>query len=143
MSTNGPSVAMRGNKKTMQGSRMLTLEKGLNYVVVQCGEIVFIGTYFSPNKPLHEFDEYTITLSRIIRKYRAKPVIVCGDLNSRHAMWDSGRGNPRGERLADWAAVEDLCLLNEGREVTNVNVRGSSSVDMTWATLSARNKVTK
>jgi hypothetical protein len=111
------------------------LERGNGYVAIEWTGIAVVGVYVSPNCSL---DEYEDSLDRIAgcleRRFRPRQILVLGDFNARSSQWGDTRTNTRGRMLADWAAGLGLLLANRGTTSTCVAWRGSSVVDVTWAT---------
>ncbi|XP_063634886.1 uncharacterized protein LOC134805531 [Cydia splendana] len=96
--------------------------------------IILIGTYFSPNRPLPAFERHLENLAVLIRRVAPTPVLLMGDLNAKSATWGSPITDPRGATLRDWAATMGLITLNQGNANTCVRRQGGSIVDVTFAT---------
>lgn len=88
----------------------------------------------SPQTKKGPFLQFLDELGEAVREIGVTRVIVSGDFNARSKTWDEGRPNFRGDLLEEWAAENDVRLLNEGREPTCVRPQGCSVVDLTWRT---------
>lgn len=122
-------------------STLLTLkERGPGYVAAKWGEITLIGVYFSPNKPLDEFEAYIDRLGQVVHRM-PQPVIVLGDLNAKSVAWGSPATDTRGEVVEDWAIATGLSLLNRGSTNTCVRPQGESIVDLSFATPAVAQRV--
>ncbi|XP_047985769.1 uncharacterized protein LOC125225998 [Leguminivora glycinivorella] len=97
------------------------------------GDIIIIGVYFSPNRPLREFEAYLERLGRAVAGVTPSPIIVMGDLNAKCTAWGSPRTDPRGEVLLDWLVGIGLEVVNRGAADTCVRPQGGSIVDITLA----------
>lgn len=108
-------------------------DRGAGLVSAAWGDIMIIGVYFSPNKPLVEFEAFLDRLGAIVRRTAPGNVIVLGDFNAKSTAWGSPVTDERGEAVEDWAALCGLALLNTGSTDTCVRQRGGSIVDLTFA----------
>jgi hypothetical protein len=63
-----------------------------------------IYCYKSPGKGLLKEDLYKLFNN-------TNPVIVCGDLNSKHSSWNSRENYPHGKILAHWAENNGIFVL--------------------------------
>ncbi|XP_026824795.1 uncharacterized protein LOC113561791 [Ooceraea biroi] len=95
---------------------------------------VRLGCYFSPNKPLREFEYYLKSLEASVRINSHKKLVVAGDFNARSIEWGDKRTSARGKRLSEWMATNSLQLFNTGCSPTVVRPQGTSVVDTTWGT---------
>lgn len=107
--------------------------KGRGCVAAKIGNMVVIGTYFSPNKTLTEFETFLAEVGSLVRWSRPHDVIVAGDFNAKSAIWGSSAPDVRGEVLVEWMAAHNLVPLNRGTEHTCVRMLGGSIVDITFA----------
>lgn len=127
---------------TRPGSPPMTVrERGSGYVVVKWRELVVMGTYFSPNKTLAEFEAHLDVLNSAVRRSHPDPVFVLGDLNARSQHWGDICTKPRGTALEEWAVEVGLLFLNEGMVPTCVRHQGSSRVDVSLSSPSIAHKV--
>jgi len=87
---------------------------GSNYglIAVKWGSYICIGVYQSPNRPLVEFESKLKWIGEIIRKYKEHPIVITGDLNSRHKRWDLGKTNQRGVVLENGLVKFNLQILH-------------------------------
>ncbi|XP_020297395.1 uncharacterized protein LOC109861950 [Pseudomyrmex gracilis] len=58
-------------------------ERGRGFVAGEWGETIVVGCYFSPNRPLSEFEEYLDGLGAVVRRWHPRPVLVLGDFNAK------------------------------------------------------------
>ncbi|XP_047989238.1 uncharacterized protein LOC125228625 [Leguminivora glycinivorella] len=113
---------------------LTAVHKGPGVAAAKWGNGILIGTYFSPNRPLSDFEIYLDDLERLIRRLAPTPVLLMGDLNAKSAAWGSAVTDARGQTLRDWVAALGLVVLNRGRANTCVRQQGGSIVDVTFAT---------
>lgn len=106
--------------------------QGNDVVAVRIGDIDVMSCYVSPNIPREEFLEFLDELSIALTHLNAK-ILVCGDFNSKSKSWGSPYSDERGITVDEWAAENDLRLLNVGNEPTCIRTQGTSIVDLTWA----------
>ncbi|XP_061729133.1 uncharacterized protein LOC133534054 [Cydia pomonella] len=117
----------------MGGLPLSRVSTGSGYVVAKLGDILLIGVYFSPNRPLHEFEAYLERLGRAMAGLAPSPIMVLGDLNAKCAAWGSPRTDPRGAALLDWLVGLGLEVVNRGTANTCVRLGGGSVIDITLA----------
>ncbi|XP_046969717.1 uncharacterized protein LOC124537049 [Vanessa cardui] len=117
------------------------IERGSGYVVVGRGEYIVVGTYFSPNRSLAEFETYLGLVRAAVARQSPKPIVVLGDLNAKSRAWGNPATNPRGRAVLVWALLSDLSLLNRGQVQTCVRHQGGFVVDVSFATPMAARRV--
>ena len=110
------------------------LERGNGYVAVEWNRIAVVGVYISPNSGVAAFEDFLDRAGDCVRRCFPRQVIVLGDFNAHSSQWGDARTDTRGRALIDWAAGLGLLLANRGTASTCVAWRGSSVVDVTWAT---------
>ncbi|XP_043588288.1 uncharacterized protein LOC122570257 [Bombus pyrosoma] len=110
------------------------LERGNGYVAVEWNRIAVVGAYISPNSGVAAFEDFLDRAGDCVRRCFPRQVIVLGDFNAHSSQWGDARTDTRGRALTDWAAGLGLLLANKGTASTCVAWRGSSVVDVTWAT---------
>ncbi|XP_039749270.1 uncharacterized protein LOC120626056 [Pararge aegeria] len=108
------------------GVPLVPIRNGPGFVTVGWGELILIGVYFSPNRPLSDFESYLRMLEPVVRGAAPAQVILMGDLNAKSAAWGSPITDLRGVELQNWAAMVGLVLLNRGRVNTCVRQQGGS-----------------
>jgi hypothetical protein len=113
---------------------LVLVDRGPGYVAAKWESMVIVGTYFSPNKPLIDFERHLESLGRVIRRVAPKPVLLMGDLNAKSVAWGSPADDARGAALGDWAVAMGLAIVNRGNTNTCVRRQGGSIVDITMAT---------
>ncbi|XP_050358311.1 uncharacterized protein LOC126778732 [Nymphalis io] len=116
------------------GPPLSLIERGSGYVVAEWGEYVVVGTYFSPNRSLVEFETYLGSLRAAVARQSMKPILVLGDLNAKSRAWGNPATNLRGRAVQVWALLSGLSLLNKGQAHTCVRHNGGSVVDVSFAT---------
>lgn len=84
---------------------------------------------------IHELND---ALSRTVGK-----VLICGDFNSKSTLWGSLYTIERGTTIEEWAAENDLRLLNSGTGPTCIRAQDTSIVDLTWGTLNLVRQIKK
>lgn len=115
--------------------------RGHGFVVAKMGALTVVGVYFSPNRPLVDFEAFLLRLTAFISAATG-PVIVAGDFNAKSTLWGSPATDARGRAMADWLASTGLVLANEGAVNTCVRQQGGSIVDLTLVSPSVARRVT-
>lgn len=138
-----PRVAMLVGKS--EGYFLPVINIGINYgvIAIKWGEYICIGIYQSPNKPLAEFKNKLKWIGNIINEYKEAPVLIAGDLNSRHKRWDRGNSNQRGTVLENWIIRHNLHILNPRFITTCIHPRGLSVVDLFIGNKNLANKLSE
>ncbi|KAM3958882.1 putative 115 kDa protein in type-1 retrotransposable element R1DM [Aphomia sociella] len=117
------------------------LSRGEGYVVVEIGETVVAGVYFSPNRSRSDFESFLDGLGSVLSRHSARPTFVMGDLNAKSTAWGSPTSDIRGEDLLDWVTATGLNVINRGSVATCVRWQGESIVDVTFANPAAARRV--
>ncbi|XP_050490232.1 uncharacterized protein LOC126873433 [Bombus huntii] len=117
------------------------LKRGNGYVAVESAGMVVMGMYVSPNSGWAAFKEFLDRVGDCVRRRLPRQVLVLGDFNAHSTEWGNARTNARGHALTNWAAGLGLLLVNGGSTSTCVAWRGSSIVDITWASPDAFRRV--
>ncbi|XP_038213330.1 uncharacterized protein LOC119833410, partial [Zerene cesonia] len=107
--------------------------RGHGWVAVILGDTLIIGVYFSPNRPLSEFEDYLLELETVIRQNNYRQVLVAGDFNAKSVTWGSPATSARGAVLDEWIVAIGLVVMNQGSINTCVRQQGGSIVDITLA----------
>lgn len=108
--------------------------RGQGFVAINWRELVIVGTYFSPNKPIADFENFLVQLGRVVSAAYPSQVLLMGDMNAKSSAWGSNVTDQRGDLLEDWVVQLGLQVVNVGREWTCVRQQGGSVVDITLAT---------
>lgn len=103
-------------------------------VAIGFTDLVIASAYISPNATREEFLMFLDELDEMLNKLAGRSIILGGDFNSRSVLWGSRRTDGRGALVEEWAAQNDLRLVNTGNEPTCVRDQGESWVDLTWST---------
>ncbi|XP_033317575.1 uncharacterized protein LOC117215308, partial [Bombus bifarius] len=108
-------------------------ERGNGYAAVEWAGMMVVGVYVSPNSGRAAFEEFLDGVGDCVRRRLPRQVLVLGDFNAHSTEWGNARTNASGRMLSNWAAGLGLLLVNRGSTSTCVTCRGSSIVDITWA----------
>ncbi|CAG9134522.1 unnamed protein product [Plutella xylostella] len=106
-------------------------------VVLERGPVKLglVSVYFEGDKNLNP---YLSTVHSCMSRVNTNTVIVGGDINAKSQWWGCEHEEPRGTTFSEFAAQQDLYVLNEGTEPTFYIWRGdnlyTSRVDVTLAT---------
>lgn len=116
--------------------RCSLVTRGDYSVTIKYKNLHLISCYISPNIRINKYLEALDELEDIIRILR-KRIIICGDFNAKSTLWGSRTLDSRGSYSEDWAAGNELQVVNMGKTPTCVRQQGSSIPDITWATSDA------
>nr|XP_033188906.1 uncharacterized protein LOC117156201 [Bombus vancouverensis nearcticus] len=119
---------------TWTSASCVLLDRGNGFVAVEWLGAAVVAVYVSPNIDLAAYGDFLDRVGECIRGCLPRQVLVLGDFNAHSTQWGNPRTNSRGRMLTDWAASLGLLLANRGSASTCVAWRGSSVVDITWAT---------
>jgi len=120
-------------KPELLRARCQIASKGQGFVAIKYDDIVLFSCYISPNMGLTKYEEILKEMDHEINKFKTYYQLVGGDLNSKSSAWGSKYTCPRGERLEEWAMINDLILINQGNTPTCSRSQGESFIDTTWA----------
>ncbi|XP_073962951.1 uncharacterized protein [Choristoneura fumiferana] len=99
------------------GTQRISLkEKGAGYVAVKWGEVVVIGVYFSPNRPLREFEQFLGAWSPWYREHHRLRTRDGQYLRSMAggSIVDVTFATPAiGARIGDWRVLEEVETLSD------------------------------
>lgn len=116
-------------------------KKGITWIETE-GGLFIASCYFSPNRPIEEYEEYMQELEDIIGLQRTTHLLVAGHFNAASYSWGSQRTNVRGTilQLEEMAARRGLSLLNDGRAPTLSRngpngTRQEAYLDITYSSL--------
>ncbi|XP_063899239.1 uncharacterized protein LOC135119189 [Helicoverpa armigera] len=126
------SVALMARSST-DSPPLSLLERGPGYVAAAWGDIALIGVYFSPNRPLTDFENFLQVLARVAGGMVQHRVLVLGDFNAKSIIWGNPTTNARGREVETWSVSSGLSLLNRGTVHTCVRRQGGSIVDLAFA----------
>ncbi|XP_063634807.1 uncharacterized protein LOC134805430 [Cydia splendana] len=118
------------------------IARGRGYAAEKWGETVVVASYFSPNKPLRDLEQFLEEIGNIVRRASPSQVLVLGDFNAKSEAWGSPLTNPKGAALRDWAVATGLAVLNQGNANTCVRRQGGSIVDISFATPAIAARIT-
>ncbi|XP_052743900.1 uncharacterized protein LOC128199244 [Bicyclus anynana] len=124
------------------GPSLSAVERGPGYAVARWGEYIIVGVYFSPNRPLAEFEAFLDSVSEAVRRHNVGRTLVLGDFNAKSQAWGSPATDARGRAVQVWAVHQGLNLLNRGTTYTCVREEGGSIVDLSFATPLVADRVT-
>ena len=74
-------------------------------------------------------------------KNQNRQLIIGGDFNAHHSNWGSDQDNSRGEKVVEFAASNEIVILNTGSKPTFVRTNGSSIIDLTMSTEFIKTKI--
>lgn len=100
------------------------------FVWVDNGSITVISGYFSPNRPIQEFEEYISQLEDRVTAAQGR-LVIAGDLNAKSALWGACTTDGRGRLLEGLVATHNLLVGNEGEEWTYSRGGVGSAIDIT------------
>ncbi|XP_041973292.1 uncharacterized protein LOC121728989 [Aricia agestis] len=115
--------------------------RGRGFVVSRLGALTVVGVYFSPNRPLAEFEAFLLRLTAFISGAPG-PAIVAGDLNAKSTLWGSPATDARGRVVESWMASTGLMVANRGTVNTCVRRQGGSIVDVTLVSTDYARRIT-
>lgn len=122
-------------------SRMIT--NGDDYVLIKWGKIYIMGIYLPPSYSKKKYEQVMDEIENKIRPLNAKPIAVMGDINARSATWGDKRTNIKGRILENVMETMGMVTVNRGKDATCIRENGSSIVDVTWASPTAKRLITK
>lgn len=114
-------------KGAVKPQRIKGLKSGEGFVAVLWEKTVVISCYFSPNKPIRCYKGFLDSMTKVIRKYSNRSIMVLIDFNARSHYWDIVI-NTRGKIVIEWATEVGLGLVNNGRLSTCSHSRSLSAV---------------
>ncbi|OWR44217.1 reverse transcrpitase [Danaus plexippus plexippus] len=114
--------------------------KGRDYVGGKLGSVTVLGVYFSPNRPLAQFEAFLLQLTSVVNG-ATDPVIVAGDFNAKSALWGCAATDARGRAMERWMASTDLLPVSRGSVSTCVRQQGESIVDVTLVSSPAAHRI--
>ena len=120
---------------------LTSVERGRGYAVAGWGELTIIGVYFSPNRPLAEFELFLDSVRAAVERRSPRAILVLGDFNAKSRAWGNTTTDARGRLVETWALQSGLSLLNRGTVHTCVRARGGSIVDLSLATRAIARRV--
>jgi len=137
-----PKVAILWNR-IKHHLPMRVIERGFGYVAVSWNKIMIIEGYFSPNRDNREFESYCDSINLCISRHSGicSGLLIIGDFNARHYLWDFRACNTRGNILRGFIENMNLCVLNDSRISTCIRWQGKSSVDVVFANKRALKRV--
>lgn len=106
---------------------------GRGFVWVECMHWVVCSCYFSPNSTTRDFEEALEKLADF-RRTSLKGMIIAGDFNAKAVEWGSPITDRRGQLVADWAAANELVVINQGNRPTFARGSSKSIIDLTFMT---------
>lgn len=122
------------HKQEFLAHRCTLFKKGINYVAIKCGGIIFASVYISPNVDIGAYRDFLDELDDLIALCNGGDLVLGGDFNSHATTWGSNNTDARGLLLENWAAGYDLRLINSGTAPTCIRPQGDSIIDITWVT---------
>ncbi|XP_046964195.1 uncharacterized protein LOC124533073 [Vanessa cardui] len=96
------------------GPPLSLIERGSGYVVVGWGKYVIVGTYFSPNRSLAEFETYLGFVRAAVARQSPKPTLVLGRREGANAEELAGRMRSSLKKICDAAMPRTRRRLDNG-----------------------------
>jgi hypothetical protein len=118
-------------KPTEHAPKIIEHGKGQGHCWIGTDIFTLFCCYVSPNADCNTFHSFLYDLENNI-KDKNKPVLIVGDFNSKSTLWGSTRENSRGTAVVEWAARNDLFLVNDGRCPTFRRGESASFLDLTF-----------
>lgn len=112
--------------------------RGNGCVVASFEGLAVAGIYFSPNRPLIEFEQFLAQLGTLLGQCGTNRILLGGDFNAKSVAWGCPATDARGEVLMEWATATGMSLINRGAVDTCVRQQGGSIVDLTFASPALR-----
>ena len=93
-------------KQSIPSSEVITpdSQNDIESMVIKVSDIVILNVY---NPPTNLIDDNILLFVTKFRK-----VIISGDFNAHHKMWDTGSPNTNGYRLFDFIEQNDYAVMN-------------------------------
>ncbi|XP_060810094.1 uncharacterized protein LOC132904197 [Amyelois transitella] len=114
-------------------SPLTCVVRGHEAVSARLGDLVVVGVYFSPNRPLNEFESFLTQVEALVLRCHPLPVLAAGDLNAKSTAWGSPATDARGALIEKWLITNGLAVVNRGTVPTCMRWNGSSRPDVTFA----------
>lgn len=95
---------------------------------------IIYSCYFSPNRPEKEFEQFLNNLKENMKQHNTKNIIITGDFNATSTTWGGKQTLPRGQRMEEWIAENNLFISNNGTTPTFNRRDQESFIDLTLAT---------
>ncbi len=90
------------------------VEKDYRFLVVEVGGVAYYSCYFSPNRPIEEFNAYLVRLEGSTSR-RGK-VVVAGDFNTKYEEWFASWTDRRGALLSEFATANRMIAINNSAD---------------------------
>lgn len=119
--------------RTSKRIKVINIHRGESYVAIELENILIYSCYFSPNRPLEDFEFFLNDLQHNFDNTRGKERIIGGDFNTKSRTWGSKVTNDRAQILEDFIEANGLVIINTGNVPTFQNANGSSIIDITLA----------
>ncbi|KAL3251220.1 hypothetical protein MRX96_055207 [Rhipicephalus microplus] len=98
-------------------------------------DFVLISAYAPPHRSM---DPTLQAIEETLVKVRTPNVVVAGDFNAKHLVWGPNAGDERGARLLEFAAANELIVLNDPQSrPTYETPYAASWIDVTLASSTA------
>lgn len=117
------------------------LWRGEGHVAVLWRGWIIISIYISPKNSRENLEKILDAVERRLTNRGKNQIILAGDFNAKAKLWGCRRDCGKGKALRDWAAAQNLSILNEGTESTCIRPLGESIVDLTWVSGKAKHRI--
>lgn len=120
-------------------SREDNAENGFTWITIQ--NLRIYTCYISSNTTLIEYENWLARLEMSIITATCD-VIVAGDFNAKHRIWNSRVNDDKGESLAEFTHALGLIVCNQGDRPTWQQENSESFIDVTMVSANLAARVT-
>ncbi|KAG5858320.1 hypothetical protein JTB14_000259 [Gonioctena quinquepunctata] len=114
-------VAVKLIKKIIQIRKIKT---GKGYVALEFGDWILNCGYYSPNKPLENFNTFFDKIALQVCANKSE-IVIAGHYNAESRLWCSPLKDAREDYIEEWAASLVLVYINTGQ--TSAFLRGNKA----------------
>lgn len=115
----------------------------VNLSKANSNEEVIFSSFYMPYEEQHNIPDETARDAINFSASYGIPIIIGADCNAHHSLWNSSNTNTRGEKLVEYLATTCLDIQNYGNEPTYVNSRRQEIIDITLASQTISNRITR
>lgn len=114
---------------------------GPGYVWIKTTYLTMYMCYLSPNVTIEEYETSLQRLWFQVNEHRNDGLIIAGDFNAKSGEWGAPKENQRGCILAEWAAANDLSVINNVNSYTFKRGTTESFIDVTFCNAKLREHI--
>ncbi len=107
------------------------VEKDDGFVAAEIGGVTYCNCYFSPNRPIREFNAYLARLEGSTS--RRDKVVMASDFNMQSEKWFASHTDRKGVLLSEFATVNRLIRMNGSTNPTPFHQGFGSHIDVIFA----------